>query len=179
MASPILWRLNDVSVCCWHRGDDGISGLLHILRSKTTRTCWTGFVDLCKWISGTRWEVDFWRARLQISLSAGFWQIIGCGILGGGHKTQRPEISGGRRQRLYARTSPMVVWAAASLQSWSSTSAFYSDCQLSSCTRKHKLNMWGRYLVEQQPSLKERSRRKWVIWELSNGANSLCFFPPK
>ena len=122
MASPILWRLNDVSVCCWHRGDDGISGLLHILRSKITRTCWTGFVDLCKWISGTRWEVDFWRARLQISLSAGFWQIIGCGILGGGHKTQRPEISGGRRQRLYARTSPMVVWAAASLQSWSAFS---------------------------------------------------------
>ena len=45
----------------------------------------TRFVDLCKWICGTRWEVDFWRARLQISLSAGFWQIIGCGFLGGAH----------------------------------------------------------------------------------------------
>ena len=38
----------------------------------------TRVVDLCKWICGTRWEVDFWRARLRISLSAGFWQIIGC-----------------------------------------------------------------------------------------------------
>ena len=152
MASPILWRLDDVSVCCWHRVDDGISGLLHILRSKITRTCWTGFVDLCKWISGTCWEVDFWRVRLQISLSAGFWQIIGCGILGGGHKTQRPEISGGSKAAIICAHVPDGRMSS----SITAIMIFHFGIlfRLSAVVLyKRALNVWARYLVEQQPSL--------------------------
>ena len=79
-----------VSVC-WQRPDDRdfrSAAYSAKQNSENMLERATRFVDLCKWICGTRWEVDFWRARLQISLSAGFWQIIGCGFLGGAHKTQ-------------------------------------------------------------------------------------------
>ena len=88
-------QLSHVCVCvCWQRGDDrdfrsgGFSAKQNNMLERAT-----GFVDLCNWICGTRWEVDFWRARLHLSLSAGFWQIIGRWFLGGAHKTQRAQIS--------------------------------------------------------------------------------------